>query len=322
MWGRSGRAIATLEALLARSVGAGFAVASAVIVRAAFEATWFAARLAAGTMIVATRFALLERFVTSRDLASGGAERRPVFAGGALLNRGRFPTCGRAFGLGGRENVELGFFSRDRSRGWRRGNGGESNRSSDGRGGWRNDSSRDRCGRFDVGRGGCHRRVRGLFRSERIFVFALRADDLEGAGLVVAGSRSCGGTAGRRAGTFATSEAGATGGAERAERLRNAASAGRGSRRGGRRRCRGVGIRSGGCAGRICICHCGVCLDRAHRNGSDLVITLAERGEHSTRALKTNRRGEARFEQLQIPDTCRTRAQTETEGLATKRHEN
>lgn len=155
--------------------------------------------------------------------AALGAESRAFVAAGAGL-----PALGGTLGFLGWEDVERGLFLGDRSGG-----------GSDGRGGFdRHGSGCNRCRRLYHRRGGGgsrsadHGGGNRRFTRERVFVFALRGDDLEGAGLITAGGGGCGRSGRGGGGAFAAGETGTAGGPERAE-----------GRRGGSRRSRDSGGR-------------------------------------------------------------------------------
>ena len=241
--------------------------------------------IAAGLGIHRVKF--LSGIFRTTGLAGAGldAERRAIFAARARVARRSFPAGGRALGFGGREDVELGFFAADRGRRGcdDGGRGGDRGRS---RGEHR--GSRSCSDGFDGGRRG-DRRDHGSFGlgRERVLILALRGDDLEGAGFVIATGGGRGGVAGGGGGAFfPTVEAGATGGAERTERLGLATGVGLGGCHGRGRGRRVIGGRRGGGAGRIWICHCVVfCVFWAltvkrERPG---LVTLAERVKRTRR---------------------------------------
>ncbi len=256
---------------------------------ARFKALTFATGLASGIAagLCIHRVEFLGGIFLATGLAGAGldAERRAIFTARARVARRSFPAGGRALGFGGREDVELGFFTADRGRRGCDDRGRGSDR------GWsrgEHRSSRSWRGGFDGGRGG-YRRDHGSFRlrRERVLVLALRGDDLEGAGFVIATTGGWGGVASGGSGAFfPTVEAGATGGAERTERLGLASGVGRGGCHGRGRGRRIIGSRRGGSAGRIWICHCVVfCVFWAltvkrERPG---LVTLAERVKRTRR---------------------------------------
>ena len=243
----------TVAATLATTTAATtLAAASALTTTATFDAGSVATGVGSGFQhgnVAATHGAEHRTFaLKGRSGGVGCRSRRGSLGlgGGGLLvvalvrESRRFPALGRMLHLGGREDVELGLGGGssgfDDDRGGRDRSGGGSLREFS-----NNRSNRGRSGRSRSGRGRSNVR-----RSERVLIFRLRLQDLNGGGLVSAGSGggvADGGRSGRSADAFAAREARAAVGAGRGSPIgggRRGRTGGRGRVPGGRAAGRGL----------------------------------------------------------------------------------
>jgi hypothetical protein len=211
---------------------------------------------------IGARFAIFTRTGAGAIAAAAlGAERRAIIATRLLAGGGSvtgFPADRAALFALRRENVEFGFLRGSlgdcgsslgdngcgsRGRGQIDSRAGFLNGGCDRSGGH---GCRGRSGGGLRGRLVDDGRAHGGLTGERVYVLALRGDNLERAGFVTAGRGGAGGGSRRGGGSFATSKAGASGGAERTERLSRSGGRGAARRRGG-------SWGRGRCAGLICI---------------------------------------------------------------------